>query len=90
MINIKDFQSNLSKIDKKPHKDWIFTFNIYYVGYITIKKINHCKNMHRVNPLYLMFNSATRYFKKENDERYLILDSTEKYEEVLSEIKSDI
>ena len=46
--------------------------------------------MHRVNPLYLMFNSATRYFKKENDERYLILDSTEKYEEVLSEIKSDI
>ena len=46
--------------------------------------------MHRVNPLYLMFNSATRYFKKENDERYLILDSTEKYEEVLSEIKSEI
>ena len=34
MINIKDFQSNLLKIDKKPHKD----FDIYYVGYITIKK----------------------------------------------------
>ena len=28
MINIKDFQSNLLKKDKKPHKD----FDIYYVG----------------------------------------------------------
>ena len=35
MINIKDFQSNVLKIDKKPHKD----FDIYYVGYITIKKL---------------------------------------------------
>ena len=86
MINIKDFQSNLLKIDKKPHKD----FDIYYVGYITIKKINDCKNIYNVNPLYLIFNSATGYSKQENDEKYLILDSTEKYEEVLSEIKSDI
>ena len=86
MINIKDFQSNLLKIDKKPHKD----FDIYYVGYITIKKINDCKNVYNVNPLYLIFNSATGYSKQENDEKYLILDSTEKYEEVLSEIKSEI
>ena len=35
MIHIKDFRSNLLKIDKKPHKD----FDIYYVGYITIKKL---------------------------------------------------
>ena len=41
MINIKDFQSNVLKIDKKPHKD----FDIYYVRYITIKKINDCKNI---------------------------------------------
>ena len=31
-INIKDFDSNLLKIDKKPHKE----FDIYYIGYITI------------------------------------------------------
>ena len=86
MINIEDLQSNLLKIDKKPRKD----FDIYYVGYITIKKINDCKNIHSVNPLYLIFNSATGYFKEENDEKYLILDSTEKYEEVFSEIKSEI
>ena len=85
MINIEDFQSNLLTIDKKSHKD----FDIY-VGYITIKKIGDCNNIRSVNPLYLIFNSATGYFKEENDEKYLILDSTEKYEEVFSEIKSEI
>ena len=35
MINIQNFQSNLLKIDKKPYKD----FDIYYIGYITIKKL---------------------------------------------------
>ena len=34
IIKIKNFHSNLSKIDKKPHKD----IDIYYTGYITIKK----------------------------------------------------
>ena len=86
MINIKDFQSNLLKIDKKPRK----VFSIYYVGYIIIKEVNDCKNIHSVNPLSLIFNSATGYFKEDNDEKYLILDSTEKYEEVLSEIKAEI
>ena len=40
--------------------------------------------------MYLIFNSATGNFKKGNDEKYLILDSTEKYEEVFSGIKSEI
>ena len=86
MINIKDFQSNLLTIDKKPHKD----FNIYYVGYITIKKIADCNNIRSANPLYLIFNSATGYFKEENEEKYLLLDSIKKYEEVFSGIKSEI
>ena len=34
MIDIKNFHSNLLKIDKKPCKD----IDIYYIGYITIKK----------------------------------------------------
>ena len=33
MINIKNFHSNLLIIDKKPCKD----FDIYHIGYITIK-----------------------------------------------------
>ena len=32
MIDIKNFQSNLLKIDKKPYKD----FDINYIGYISI------------------------------------------------------
>ena len=40
--------------------------------------------------MYLIFNSAAGYFKEKNEEKYLTLDSTEKYEEVSSEIKSEI
>ena len=45
MINIKDFHSDLLKIDKKPYKD----FDIYYIGYNTIKKFCDCeKNIRSV------------------------------------------
>ena len=40
--------------------------------------------------MYLIFNSATGYFKEENEEKYLILDSIKKYEEVFFGIKSEI
>ena len=64
MINVKNFHSNLLKIDKKSHKN----IDIYYIGYITIKRFSGCKNIHSVNPLYLIIHSATGYFKEENDE----------------------
>ena len=48
IINLKDFHSNLLKIDKKKYKE----IDIYYIGYITIKKIGNCKNINSVNPLY--------------------------------------
>ena len=86
MIDIKDFQSNLLKIDKKSYKD----VDIYYFGYITMKKLGDCKNIHGVNPLYLIFYSATGYFKEKYGEKYLILNSTEKYKEVFSGNKSEI
>ena len=43
-----------------------------------------------MNPLYLMIHSAAGYFKEKNGEKYLIIDSTEKYEEVFSGIRSEI
>ena len=85
MIDITNFQSNLLKIDKKPYKD----VNIYYIDYITIKKFGDCKKIYNVNPLYLIFYSATGYFKEEYGKKYLIFDSTEKYKEVFSGIKSE-
>ena len=84
MANIEDFHSKLLKIDKKSHRD----INIYYIGYITIKKIGDCENIYSVNPLYLIIHSATEHFQ--NGEKYLIIDSTEKYEEVWSGIRSKI
>ena len=60
MVNIKDFHSNLLNIEKKSHKD----IDVYYIGYITIKKFNDYENIHGVHPLYLMINSATGYFKE--------------------------
>ena len=89
MINIRKFKSDLLKIDKKLHRD----FDIYYTGYITIKKFENLsdyKNIYSVNPLYLIIHSATGYFKEKNGEKYLVLNSTDKYEEVFSGIKSEI
>ena len=86
IIDIRNFHLNLLKIDKKPHKD----VDIYYIGYITIKKFSDCKNIHSVNPLYLIIHSATGYFKKKYGEKYLIIDSAEEYEEVFSGIISEI
>ena len=86
MINIRNFHSNLLKIDKKLYKD----IDIYYIGYIMIKKIGEYENVHSVNPFYLIIHSDTGYFKEKNGQKYLILDSTEKYKEVFSEIRSEI
>ena len=94
IINIKDFHSNLLRIDKKRYKD----IDIYYIGYITVKKTGDCKNISSVNPLHLSVNpvlihwihSATGYFTEKNGQKYLILDLTEKYEEVFSGIKKEI
>ena len=86
MIDIRNFQSDLLKIDKKHYKD----FDVYYIGYITIKKIGDYESIHSVNPLYLIIHSAIGYFEKKNGEKYLVLDLIEKYEEVFSKIKSEI
>ena len=60
MIDIRNFQSHLLKIDKKPYKD----YNIYYIGYIAMKKFNDFEHIHSINPLYLLIHSATGYFKE--------------------------
>ena len=92
IIDIKKFEPKLLKIDKKSHRD----FNIYYIGYNMIKKLNNCdfdydyENIRSVNPLYLIFHSATGYFKEEYGKKYLIFDSNKKYKEVLFETESKI
>ena len=86
VFDVRNFYSNLLKIDKKPHKD----VDIYYIGYITVKKFSDYENIRSMNPLRLIIHSATGHFKQKYGEKYLIIDSTEKYEKVFSGIKSEI
>ena len=62
----------------------------FILAILLLKKIGDCKNIHSVNPLYLIFQSAAGYFEEKNGEKHLILDSTEKYDELFSAIKSQI
>ena len=79
IIDLKNFKSNLLKIDKKSYKD----IGIYNIGYITIKKIDDCENINSVNPLYLLINHANGYIEEKGMNKYLIFDSTDESEELL-------
>ena len=43
-----------------------------------------------MNLLYLIIHSATGHFKEKSGEKYLIIDSTQKHDEVFSWIISEI
>ena len=49
-IDLKDFDAKLLKIDKKDYNE----IEIYYIGYVTVKKFANCNNINSVNPLYLI------------------------------------
>ena len=83
MINLNDFDSNLLKIDKKHYKG----INIYYIGYITIKKIDDYENIYSVNPLYLCINHAGGYIEEKTGNKYLIFDSIDESKEVLKNMQ---
>ena len=79
IIDLKDFQPNLLKIDKKSYKN----IDIYYIGYITIKKIDDYESIYSVNPLYLHINHASGYIEEKNGNKYLIFnDSVDENKEV--------
>ena len=73
VINIKDFDPSLLKIDKKSHKN----IGIYYIGYITMKDLDLVK-INSVNPLYLIISEVDGYIEEINGNKYLTVASTEK------------
>ena len=79
MINIKDYEPNLLKIDRKSYKD----IGIYNIGCIAIKEIDDCENSYSVNPLYLLVNHENGYIEAKNENKYLIFDSTDEKKELL-------
>ena len=92
-INLKDFDAKLLKVDKKNYKD----IGIYYIGYVSLKKIENCNNINSANPLYLMINEMIGHFEEKNENKYLVLGEIDenkevlkKYEEVWEGIKKEI
>ena len=79
IINIKNFDPILLKIDRKSYKD----VGIWNIGYIIIKKIQDCENIYSVNLLYQLVNHANRYIEEKNGNEYLIFDSTDENKELL-------
>ena len=79
IIDLKDFDAKLLKIDKKSYKN----IDIYYIGYITIKKIDDYESIYSVNPLYLRINHASGYIEEKNGNKYLIFDSVDENKELL-------
>ena len=77
-INLKDFDARLLKIDKKDYNE----IDIYYIGYVTIKKIGDYNNINSVNPLYLMINEMIGHFEEKNGNKYLVLDDVNENKEV--------
>ena len=66
---------------------------IFYIGYVTVKKIATCNNINGVNPLHLMIG----HYEEKNENKYLVLDDVDenkeiskKYEEVWESVKKDI
>ena len=79
MINSKDLDPRLIKIDKKSYKN----IGICQIGYISIKSISDCENINSVNPLYLMTGEVDGYIVKNNGNKYLTFASTDKNKIVL-------
>ena len=80
IIDLKNFDAWLLKIDKKSFKD----IGIYNIGYITIKKIDDCKNIHSGSPLYLRIDHASGYIeKKKGFNKSFVFDSKGENKELL-------
>ena len=82
LINIKNFNNNKLKLDKKG----VLGNDVYYIGYIT--KTPQW-NVFSVNPLYLIINKIKGHFEEADGDKYLIINSEnddimQKYQEVFN------
>ena len=92
-IDLKNFDARLLKTEKKSYKN----IGIYNIGHITIKKIDGCGSIYRVNPLYLRADHLNGYIEEKRVNKYLVFDSTDenkellkKYNDVFNRIRDEI
>ena len=79
IIDLKDFDARLLKIDKKSRKN----IGIYNIGYITVKKVDHFDSIYSVNPLYSRVDHVNGYIKEKGINKYLVFDSADENKELL-------
>ena len=72
MINIKNFDSNLLKIDKDLYKN----SDIYHISYITMKDSDYL-TINSVNSLFLIIDKVDDYIDEKNGDKYLIFGCTD-------------
>ena len=82
-IDLKNFDAKLLKIDKKDYRE----IDIFYIGYVTVKKVDDCNNINSVSPLYLMIDEMIGHFEEKNENKYLVLDEIDENKEVLKKYK---
>ena len=83
IINIKTFDSNFLKVDKKSYSD----IDIYYIWHNPIKKIGDCENIYSVIRLYLIIGKVDGHIEERNGSKYLVFDSTDENKEVLKKYR---
>ena len=88
LIDLKDFDAEFLKIDKKLYKN----IDIYYIGYSPFIKIGDYWSNFMVNPLYLDIAHASGYIEsssieEKNGNKYLVLDDIDENKEVLKNMK---
>ena len=76
LINIKDFDPSLLKLDKNSSMD----ISIYYIGYIT-KKPEY--NINSVNSLYLLISELDGFIEEKEGSKYLNISLTYNNTDVL-------
>ena len=76
LINIKDFNARLLKLDKKNiNRSW------YLLYWLCHKKPEW--NVNSVNPLYLMINRIDSFIEKKNGDKHLNIALSDRNSEVL-------
>ena len=90
VVNIKDFDTNLLKINKLSYKG-VFSLNIYFIKYISTKNLNHKGVNHDKDFLYLFLDDLDGYIKEDDGIKYLVFTPAEKnYKNFWEEIKRQI
>ena len=81
IIDIKTFDSNMLRLDKKTYKN----LDIFNIGYVTVEIIGSSSghSINSVNPLYFRIDDGNGYIEERGSNKCLIFDSRDENKELL-------